>query len=480
MKSLRSLALLPALAFPLPMALAQGPTHPDLVYATVGQADLHLDLYIPPAPAGPKPLLIFIHGGGWSGGTNASLSGPSTIALNQGFAVASIEYRLTSQAALFAPEPVTFPAQIHDVKAAVRFLRANAGVYGLDPTRFASYGTSAGGHLSALLAVSTGVAELEGTVGPHVGVSSAVQAGIDFFGPTDLLRMGLDAQLPPGSFIDHDAPTSPESRLLGWDGPGQGVGDIRANQSNPAPPYPELVELATWVNPVTWVDPSDPPLFIAHGTNDTSVPPTQSIRLSAALLAAGVPHDFRTIPGAGHGLGGAVNQAAFTFIRRKLIGPNLPDVGTTVCTGDGSSGACPCGNESFPGGGAGCAHSLFVGAGLTASGAASVSNDTLQLQGDSMPETFVLYFQGTALQNPGVGLAEGLLCAGGTITRLGVRPTLQGSALYPGPGHPSISVSGGVTAGVTLYYQGWYRDVDPHCNGSNANLTNAIAVTWLP
>lgn len=471
-------ALVLALA---PSAQAQlSPTHADLVYATVGTVPLKLDLYLPPSGTAPFPTLVAIHGGGWSGGSKEPLSAFGVAALSQGFAVASIDYRLTSQAALFAPEPVTFPAQIHDVKGAVRWLRANAATYGLDPTRFASFGSSAGGHLSALLATSGGAIELEGTVGGNLGVSSAVQAAVDYFGPTDLLNIQLDVLSPPGSGIDHDAPTSPESRLLGWDQPGQGIGDIRANLANPAAPYPALVTLANWANPITWIDSNDPPLFIGHGTNDTSVPVRQSTRLSAGLLAASVEHDFRAIPLAGHGLGGAVNDAGVAFLRAKLLGPDRPSIGTPFCAGDTASSACPCGNDSFAGASTGCVHSLFVGAGLGAIGSASVANDTVTLRADSMTNGSVLFIQSRAPLATASVLDDGLRCLRSPVTRLGTKLTTLGWASYPLPGDLRISVKGAVQPGETLHYQAWYRDAAAHCTSGTANLTNALSITWTP
>src|SRR5688572_25104281 len=139
------------------------PTHSGVPYATLGPTPLLLDLYMPPAGAGaapqPYPTIIWIHGGAWSGGSRFP-AGNAGILMQHGFAVASIDYRLTSQAGLYGPHPVTFPAQIHDVKGAIRWLRANASTYNLDPIRFGVFGSSAGGHLAALAATSSGVAEL--------------------------------------------------------------------------------------------------------------------------------------------------------------------------------------------------------------------------------------------------------------------------------------------------------------------------------
>jgi acetyl esterase/lipase len=281
-------------------AQAPAPTHNDLAYAEVLRDDgtsktLHMDVWLSPADGEPAPLVIWIHGGAWLGGTyNAAPPGLQAM-LQRGLAVASIQYRLSGES--------IFPAQIHDVKGAVRFLRQRAEQYNLDANRFASFGSSAGGHLAALLATSGGVEELEGDVGGNLEASSRIQAVIDFFGPTDLLQMNLDVTTPPGSVLNHDAPNSPESQLIGFDGPGQGVGVLRANLDNPAAPFPEKAELARLVNPLTHVDADDPPAFIAHGNQDNVVPYNQSQRLATALEEVEVSHVFRPVLGAGHGFG---------------------------------------------------------------------------------------------------------------------------------------------------------------------------------
>jgi len=480
MKLLACLTLLLA-AFALP-ARAQAPTHPDLAYATLGAQPLKLDLYLPSGGTPPYPLWISIHGGGWSGGSKFPLPGLSSQALQQGFAVASLQYRLSSQAVQFAPFPVTFPAQIHDIKGAIRWLRANAASYQLDAARFGAFGTSAGGHLAALLATSGGVAALEGDVGGNLGFSSSVQAAIDFFGPTDVLNMNPDVTTPPGSGIDHDAPASPESRLVGWSAAGQGIGDIRAHLLDPTAPYPALVALCNQINPVSWVDASDPPMFIGHGTHDTSVPINQSTRLSAALFAAGVAHDFRAVPLAGHGLGGAINPLAIAFMQEKLLGPVVPEAGSAYCAGDGSASSCPCGNASFAGANQGCRHSLLVGANLNAVGTASIASDSLLLRADSMPNTPMIFLQGSAAAGADAGavFGDGLLCVGGTIRRLGAKLNTLGWSSYPLPGDPPVSVKGGASPGVTLHYQAWFRDGAAYCSGGTWNLSNALALTWGP
>jgi acetyl esterase/lipase len=171
-----------------------------------------------------------------------------------------------------------FPAQIHDLKAAVRWLRANAAQYGIDPERVGAWGESSGAHLVALLGTSAGVPMLEGTLGP-AGPSSAVRAVVDWYGPTDFLQMDAH-RLPEG--MAHDPADSPESRLVG--------GPIQSRKV--------IVQAA---NPVTYVGADDPPFLIFHGDRDPLVPHHQSVLLHAALAAAGVPVTLHTLAGAGHG-----------------------------------------------------------------------------------------------------------------------------------------------------------------------------------
>lgn len=302
-------------------ALAQAPpTYPAVPYATVGGEPLLLDIYLPTSAGDPPyPVVLWIHGGGWHGGNRSGVHGLDLLA--HGVAVASIDYRLTSQAGEWGDASVIFPAQIHDVKAAVRFLRAeqNATTFQLDPCRVGAWGSSAGGHLAALLAVTNDVPELEGMVGAHPAQTSRILVACDYFGPSDLMYVNEDVTYPPGNLFDHDAPDSPESRLIGWDEPGQGIGDIKANIDNPNPPYPNLVRRVFAASPLRNVSPSDPPLFIAHGDQDTSVPLNQSIRLAEAYQHAGAPHELVVVAGAGHGaLGPDTYNAAIAFLVAQL------------------------------------------------------------------------------------------------------------------------------------------------------------------
>ncbi len=303
-----------------PLIRAQQPTFNDITVASVPTISgtpiiLRMDLYKPANATSDTPVVAWIYGGGWTQGSyNAPLSAAAADLLNQGIAIAHVSYRLSQES--------IFPAQIQDVKACIRQLREGAATYGIDPRRIASWGPSAGGHLSALLATSGGVTALEGTSGSALSQSSRVLAAVDYFGPTDILNMNLDITNPPGSGIDHDAPSSPESRLIGFGGTGQGIGLLRANQNNPSAPYPELLSRAMLANSVTHVDANDPVMFIAHGTIDTSVPLKQSTRLSDALNSAGVPNVYLQVAGRGHGdLGVTTDSAARAFLIEELTRP---------------------------------------------------------------------------------------------------------------------------------------------------------------
>jgi acetyl esterase/lipase len=226
---------------------------------------LRVDLRIP-ADAGPFPLVVWIHGGGWlRGNKRLTPNHPALRQLDRNYAVASIEYRLSGEA--------TFPAQLHDCKAAIRWLRANAARYRLDPERIAVWGSSAGAHLAALLGTTGGDPAFEDASMGNPGVSSRVQAVIDWYGPTDFLRMGAN----------HDKPDSPESRLLGC-------------------PIQSCPDRAAQANPITHVTPDDPPFFIQHGSADRTVPINQSELLHHALRSAGVPVTYVPLQGVGHKL----------------------------------------------------------------------------------------------------------------------------------------------------------------------------------
>jgi acetyl esterase/lipase len=243
----------------------------DVPYADTDHPRQRLDLYLPKTPKSNKvPLIVAIHGGGWRNGDKAGAGGQVLKYVESGeYAGASIGYRLTDVA--------SWPAQIHDCKAAIRWLRAHAAEYGYDPDRIGVIGSSAGGHLVAMLGTSGDVKEVEGDLGSFDDAGSRVTCVVDFFGPSNMLTMG---DFP--SNMKHDAPDSPESKLLG--------GPAKQNQ-----------DVARQASPVTFVTKDDPPFLIIHGSADMTVPHQQSVELDAALDKAGVPSVFITVEGGGHG-----------------------------------------------------------------------------------------------------------------------------------------------------------------------------------
>ncbi|HXR06277.1 MAG TPA: alpha/beta hydrolase [Candidatus Acidoferrum sp.] len=236
----------------------------NLAYVPNGTERQKLDLYLP-ATGTNLPLIVWVHGGGWMEGSKEDP--PGLRLLVHGFALASINYRLSQDA--------VFPAQLEDCKAAIRWLRAHAREHGLDPNRIGVWGASAGGHLVALLGTTGAVKEFD--LGENLGVSSRVQAVCDWFGPTDFTQITNHP-----SDINHAAPDSPEARLLG--------GPIAQNAAK-----------AQRANPIRYITKDDPPFLIMHGDKDTVVPLEQSQLLAEALQKAGVPVIFHVVPGGGHG-----------------------------------------------------------------------------------------------------------------------------------------------------------------------------------
>jgi acetyl esterase/lipase len=252
-------------------------TFKDIAYASVS-ATQKLDLYVPTVGSGPFPLVVIVHGGAFMFGDKAdrgSLIGAKEF-LASGYAVAGINYRLSGEA--------RFPAQIWDVKAAIRFLRTHAARYKLNHNKFGVFGASAGGHLVSLLGTSAGVAQLEGAELGNAEQSSRVQAVVDWFGPIDFLQM--DAQFAGSSCPKtHNAKDSPESRLMGA----------------PIQTIPAIVSTA---NPMTYITPDDPPFLIEHGTADCTIPPPQSRNFADALKKVIGAEKVTHVPLEGEGHGG--------------------------------------------------------------------------------------------------------------------------------------------------------------------------------
>ncbi|MFC7344779.1 alpha/beta hydrolase fold domain-containing protein [Saccharopolyspora griseoalba] len=252
--------------------------HADIAYAGGGGPGHLLDIH-PSATSGPSPLLVVTGGSAWmaeNGKDYGAALAPFFTA--RGHVVAGVSVRASSTA--------RFPAQVHDIKAAIRWLRAHAGDHGIDPHRVAVLGDSSGGWAATMAAVTGDRPEFEGALG-HPGESSAVQAAVDLYGPTDFLRMDAHT-LDPAPFNEmlgitggHDDARSPESRLIGG-------------------PVQELPEAAKAANPITYLERSTPPVLIAHGRQDPLVPHHQSELLFAALRDAGADAVFYSVPGVGH------------------------------------------------------------------------------------------------------------------------------------------------------------------------------------
>lgn len=273
----------------------------DIEFARIGQRKLLMNLTLPPgAPQKRFPAIIHVHGGGWCmGDHNADLT--EEYGLNgQGFVTGSITYRLSQEA--------PYPAQIHDCKAAIRFLRANAAKYGIDPDRIGVWGGSAGGHLVALLGTTADISLLEGDSG-NLEYSSRVQAVCDMFGPTDFSETAMKQYTMP-EVIDM------VTGLLGGT-------------------YQQKRGLARMASPVEFVSKDDPPTLIFQGDNDTLVPMYQSEVFYNALKRVGVDVTFVKVKNAGHGFINypvsdptykQIKQMVLDFFRKNLgvEGPEKP------------------------------------------------------------------------------------------------------------------------------------------------------------
>ena len=268
------------------LASAQGMEKPETTWITTKWLDIpyaeqsptqKLDIYLPETGEAPFPVIIAIHGGAFKFGDKADGQlTPMLAGVKQGYALVSVNYRLSGEA--------QWPSAIYDVKAAIRWVKANAAQYKLNPEKMAAWGGSAGGNLAALVGTSADVPELEDKTMGNPDQSTNVQAVIDWFGPIDFLKMdgqfaesGLDGE-------KHSTAESFESQMIG----------------KPITEAPELVKAA---NPETYITPNDPPFLIQHGTQDKTIPSQQSANF-AAKLAEVIGADkvtFEYIQDAGHG-----------------------------------------------------------------------------------------------------------------------------------------------------------------------------------
>ncbi|HOL21645.1 MAG TPA: alpha/beta hydrolase [bacterium] len=257
----------------------------NIVYAKAGDTELLMDIYIPEGKKEPSPLVVWIHGGAWKSGSKENCY-PALSLLKYGYAVASINYRLTGL--------VNFPAEIEDCKSAIRFLRANAEKYNIAPDRIGVWGASAGGHLAALLGTTGKIKKFD--KGDYLEFSSNVQAVCDYFGPSYIPDMSNKISL--------DVENAPEEFL------------VRR--------IPGKAKKAEEASPLNYVSKDASPFFIVHGDKDNVVPVSQSEMLYNALLKAGVPVQMEIIKGAGHGGPEFVNpgiiEKVVSFFDRYLKG----------------------------------------------------------------------------------------------------------------------------------------------------------------
>jgi len=265
----------------------------DITYGRTGDAELKLNL-ARPAGDGPFPAVVFIHGGGWYLGNRHGYKAETEEAINRGYAAVSISYRLMkfdeSKKESTTAETI-FPAQIHDAKAAIRWLRANSDTYHIDPDRIGATGRSAGGHLSLLLALTDSNSGLEGDCG-NPEQSSRVQAVVNVFGPTDL-KGCYESSSVPWIF-----------RLFAGGSPDE---------------TPETYRIAS---PVNYVSADDPPVLTLHGSLDKAVPIAQAMLLDEKMKSVGAAHTLIVFEGQGHGFGGEYRRkeldAMWTFFDEHL------------------------------------------------------------------------------------------------------------------------------------------------------------------
>jgi acetyl esterase/lipase len=267
----------------------------DIEYAKAGDISLKLDVYQPKAASDkPRPCLVWIHGGGWQNGDKMSGRGRlSSYVASGDFVGVSVGYRLTDKG--------SWPAQIHDCKAAIRWIRANSEKLGIDESKIGVWGSSAGGHLVSHLGTSGDVKEVEGDLGTTTGVSSRVACVVDFCGPSDFPNF----QMTSGA-------QSPITKLLG------------------ALPK-DKPDVAKAASPITYVTKDDPPFLIVHGTDDRTVPFNQAERLYDAQKQAGLDTTFVKIEGGGHGIGGPKVEARVrAFLEKHLLGKDVQVSGEPI------------------------------------------------------------------------------------------------------------------------------------------------------
>jgi acetyl esterase/lipase len=288
---------------PAPVKLPAGVrVERDIPYVPEADTAQRLDIYLPePAPDHPLPLIVHIHGGGWRGGSKYPC--PVTSMATRGYIVASVEYRFSQKA--------LFPAQIQDCQAAIRWLRANQVRYHIDPDHVGVVGSSAGGHLSALVGTAGGKGAFA-FIGGNDTQSDRVQAVCNYYGPADFGSVMQQAADDPNirNIFKFNTATDPYSSLIG-----------SSLDSDPAK--------TSAVSPVHYVSADNPPFLILHGTYDALVPYAQSVELADALKAKGVEVWLQKLPGSGHG-GPAFSKPAVGMLIQNFFDKHLKGTEVTL------------------------------------------------------------------------------------------------------------------------------------------------------
>lgn len=266
----------------------------DIPYAGTENPRQMLDLMLPKESKNRSlPVIVFIHGGGFKAGSKTTgLWHLRSIAESGNYACITINYRLTDES--------IWPTQVHDCKAAIRWVKANAKKYNMNPDKIGIWGSSAGGYLAAMLGTSADVIAMDGAIGSNFTLSSQVACVVDFFGATDFVSLSKDT--PAWAKLKHGYSNSPDSKLMGF----------TINE------HPEKAAVAS---PITYITKDDPPFLIAHGTKDPVVPYSQSTRLHKALKEAGVESTLISVKDGSHGfkrLGKDINHDVIRFFDHHL------------------------------------------------------------------------------------------------------------------------------------------------------------------
>lgn len=243
----------------------------DVNYAGDGEVYHNLDIYLPKEEKASYPVVIHIYGSAWYSNNSKGMADLGTICnalLNAGYAVVTPNHRSSGDA--------KFPAQINDIKAVIRFVRAHAAEYKFDPSFIATSGFSSGGHLASLAATSNGVVKLEGTVGDNLAYSSLANAACDWSGPVDMFHMDCAGDRGEGA-------SAPEEAVMGF--------PIKGNEDRFAA-----------LNATSYIDANDVPVAIFHGNADNVVPGCVGVWFYECLQKAGVDSELTVVEGGGHGM----------------------------------------------------------------------------------------------------------------------------------------------------------------------------------